>query len=101
MDIATFESYIDRLPTAAVLDLAYEMTQKRLRPPTLDLYRVIEAQIDFMQAFEAAGVEPSEAERERVTVGVIASRNFDEVDPRYSYVLIVAAYRFRDRGEPS
>lgn len=95
-----FVAHVDRLPTADVLALAQEVTQRRLEPPTLDLYRVVEAQLDYMQAFEAAGVEPSDDERERVTVGVIAARNFDDVDPWYGRVLSVASYRFRHRGQP-
>ena len=95
-----FVAHVDRLPTADVLALAHAMTQRRLEPPTLDLYRVVEAQLDYMQAFEAVGVEPSDDERERVTVGVIAARNFDDVDPWYGRVLSVASYRFRHRGQP-
>ncbi len=99
-DPQAFKAYVASLPTPDVLDLALEMTQERLRPPTLDLYTVIEQQIDFMRGFEAVGTEPTEEERESVTVGVIAVRNFEEVDPEYFRVLIEAAYRFRHGAGP-
>ena len=92
---------LEQKPTAAVLDLASAMTQERITlAPGVDVYVLIEQQLDFMRGFEAVGVDPSESDRERISIGVIAVRNFDDVDPEYSRVLCEAAYRFQEGVGP-
>ena len=84
------------MSTPAVFDLAFEMTQQRIRTaPGIDIYVLIEEQLDFVRGFGAVGAEPTEADRARVTIGAIAARNFEEVDPAYARVLYTVSALFR------
>lgn len=78
-----------------LLALAREMTRER-QDSGLPIYDALAAQIDGLAAALARPGGLTDDERERITMDVMAARNFDDADPDYSRVLSVAAYRLLD-----
>jgi hypothetical protein len=62
---------------------------------TFTLLQVIGAQLDFMRSLTIADGPISEQDRNRVDVGVIAVRNFEDSDPEFADWLKELNYAFR------
>jgi hypothetical protein len=62
-----------------VLREARTITRRMLgATPSNPTIAVIDAQLDAMERWTAAGVEPTKGERERINVGLIAVRELDD-----------------------
>ena len=87
---------LDGMGLQAVLDLAQDMTRERISlAPGVAVYDVVDRQLSHMQAVLHVGT-PVEADVDRMTIGTIAVKNFEDVDPEYARVLLRAARLFRE-----
>jgi hypothetical protein len=87
-------------PMLATIDKALRMTDERLaRIPAgssvHNMFGSIRAQLEFMRDTVAAGRSPTTDEKNRLTLGVIGVREFENDDPDYSAALADAAYEFK------
>ena len=62
--------------------------------PSYKLPAMIQPQLDFIGQFLRERVPPTATERERVTLGVLAVRNFEDTDPEYAKWLKALNYAF-------
>ena len=85
---------VSRDAFAAVLGEATTRTQQ-LAPPRWPLLREISAQLEFMATATADGRVPNADERRSTSVGPLAARNLEEVDPTYADQLEELDYTFR------
>lgn len=88
------------LPLLAMIDHALQMTEDRLaRTPAGTsvhaMFGSIRAQLRFMRDTAAAGLTPTPETKNRLTLGVIAIREFETTDPEYADALTAAVHRFR------
>ncbi len=88
-----------RTELAAVIERAAAMTAARLDAvadgPVRAMFASIAAQLEHMGSTIAAGGTPTIADRNRITLGVIAVREFEADDPDYCDALCDAAFRYR------
>src|SRR6185369_3667949 len=85
----------------ALVDRALQMTEDRLaKAPagsTHSMYSSIRNQLRFMKETIAAGKSASIEDKNRLTLHVIAVREFEDSDPDYCDALTNAAYLFKNR----
>jgi hypothetical protein len=85
----------------ALVDRALEMTEERLANAPAgsehSMFSSIRNQLRFMRDTIAAGKSASIEDKNRLTLHVIAVREFDDTDPEYSDALTNAAYLFKQR----
>lgn len=79
---------------AQVLDEARRRTQA-LDPCRVPLLQQIEAQLEFIAQETAGGRVPHEDDRLRTTLGPLAARNLEDIDPEYADQLEELDYTFR------
>ncbi len=84
----------------ALLDRALAMTEDRSRGIPVDtsvhaMFASLRRQLDAMRAEVAAGEVMTVEQRNSLTLGVIAVREFEADDPEYCDVLCDAVFRFR------
>jgi hypothetical protein len=73
---------------------ALQMTDERLSAPKpWDLFRSIKRQLEFIQDNLVHGRTLSNDDKRRITIGVLAAREFDANDPDYANVLYEVADR--------
>jgi hypothetical protein len=79
----------------AILQKAVVRTDELVKlDASFKLPSVIRPQLDFIWEFLNENRVPSPADRARVTIGVLAVRNFDDSDPEYSTWLKALNYAF-------
>jgi hypothetical protein len=66
----------------------------RALDPAWGLAIAISAQLDQIETAVANGRSPTEQEKERLSLGVLAMRNLDDSDPGYSKLLKALDYAF-------
>lgn len=85
----------------ALIDRALQMTEERLADAPAGsmhgMYSSIRNQLRFMKDTIAAGTLASIEDKNRLTLHVIAVREFDTSDPDYCGALCNAAYLFKQR----
>lgn len=87
-------------PTMADLPSLVSTGQKMLSErmsaaPDFAIYESIKNQLEFIRSTVAAGRKPSDDEKERLTIGVYAAREFESSDPDFANVLFDIAYLFK------
>lgn len=86
--------HVDGLP--ALLTRGLELAERRLRESGgAPIYDSILAQLRFMSEVVSAGSAPTDADLNRLTLGVYAAREFESSDPEFADVLFEAEYRFK------
>jgi len=87
-----------RAEVAALVEQALAMTEERLgRLPAgsvHDMFSSIRNQLEFMHRTADAGSVPSVAERNSLSLGVIAVREFEITDAAYCDAICDAVYAF-------
>jgi hypothetical protein len=79
----------------AILQRALARTDQLAKlDPSFKLPSVIRPQLEFIGQFLRENRVPSNDDRARVTIGVLAVRNFDDGDPEYSKWLKALNYAF-------
>ncbi len=68
---------------------------RALDPSCRPLLRQIEAQLEFIAQETAGGRVPHEDDRRRTTLGPLAARNLEDIDPEYADQLEEIDYTFR------
>ena len=79
------------------IDKAIAMTDERLTAAPRDMLKSIRTQLSFMRDTIAAGRAPTVDEKNRLTIGVIAAREFEDSDPAYADALADASFAFKKR----
>ena len=80
---------------ASQIDKALQMTDDRQRTSPLPMLSSIRTQLQFMKDTVAAGKAPTTDEKNRLTIGVIAAREFEDSDPDYADALSDAVFEFK------
>ncbi|MEZ5408416.1 MAG: immunity protein Tsi6 family protein [Acidimicrobiales bacterium] len=87
-----------RAEAAALAERALAMTEERLgRLPAgalHDMHSSIRLQLEFMHRTAAAGGVPTVAEKNSLSLGVIAVREFESTDVTYCDAICDAVYAF-------
>lgn len=88
-----------RAEVAALVERALVMTEERLeRVPAgtvHDMFSSIRNQLEFMDRTVAAGSVPTVAEKNSLSLGVIAVREFEATDMAYCDAICDAVYAFK------
>lgn len=87
-------------PVMDLIDKALRLTEDRLArvpagTPTHNMFGSIRTQLAFMHDTVAAGRAPTVDDKNRLTLGVIAVREFEDNDPDYCNALTEAVYQFK------
>jgi hypothetical protein len=87
------------MPTKADLPSLISTGQKMISErvataPDFEIFQSIKNQLDFIGATVAAGRKPTEKEKESLTIGIYAAREFETSDPDFANVLFDIAYLF-------
>jgi hypothetical protein len=81
----------------SILDKAIVRTDKLATlGPSFSLPSMIRPQLDFISRFLKENQVPTMEDRTRLTIGVLAVRNFDDSDPEYSNWLKALNYAFEN-----
>ncbi len=79
-----------------VLQDAQKRTEELLKlDPDWHLAKVISRQLEFMEECTRGDRSPTPEEADRITLGPIAVKNFEESDPDYAKWLSALDYAFR------
>ncbi len=75
---------------------AIKLTNERLAlAPDFQILRSVKAQLDFILDSFQKNKKPTDAEKERVTLGVLAVREFEDNDPEYADILSKVSYLYK------
>ncbi len=80
----------------AILQKAEARTEELAKlGPSFKVPAMIRPQLEFIGEFLKQGKTPASEDRDRITIGVLAVRNFDDSDPEYSTWLKALSYAFK------
>jgi hypothetical protein len=68
--------------------------ERLARSPDWGLYRSVQAQLEFIRGKLVRGERPSDAEKDRIILGLLAVREFENVDDELADVLHAVNYGF-------
>ena len=79
-----------------IYNLANKMTSERLsESPDYELYQEIERQLDLRKTRIDSGESLSDDQKDEISIGLIAVREFEETDQEYSEILSKLSYLFK------
>lgn len=72
------------------------MTKEKLAVATdSQIFKCISAQLEFIEYKFKTSDPPTEEDKERITLGALAAREFETSDPEYADILFKVAYLFK------
>lgn len=71
------------------------VAERMAAAPDFEIFDSIKNQLDFIRTTVETGRRPTNDEKERLTIGVYAAREFETNDPDFANVLFDIAYLFK------
>ena len=82
-------------PLEALVDEGLRLIAERLaKSPDFGLFQSVQKQLEFIKETLTSGKRPSAADKDRLTIGVLAAREFEDNDPDLADVLFRVSYAF-------
>jgi hypothetical protein len=86
----------DRTALLALVDHGINMTDERLtQTPEFELLGSIRRQLEYIRSQWERGIVPSDVDKKRIIIGILAVREFETDDPEYAGVLETISYRYK------
>jgi hypothetical protein len=80
----------------SLISTGEKMIAERLSAaPDFEIFESIKNQLEFIRKTVEPGRKPTEDEKERLTLGIYAAREFETSDPDFANVLFDIAYLFK------